>query len=98
VRSLSELASLQSVKPDAGEIIDRGSTTGGPHLNSEDLRRAERKVIHISMHKVKYYQEAGVTGSYLYAIHVFSSVSLLVHGLSIVTNPLHPCRGYVEYT
>jgi len=53
---------------------------------------------HLSKHRVKYYQEAGVTYSYLYAIQVFFPVSLLVHGLSIVPHPLHPCRGYVEDT
>ena len=30
------------MKPDEGEVIDRGSIAGGPHFNLENLRRAER--------------------------------------------------------
>ena len=33
VKSLSELADSQSVKPNEGGVIERGSTTGRPHLN-----------------------------------------------------------------
>ena len=33
VTSLSELGDSQSVKPEEGEAIYRGSTAGGPHLN-----------------------------------------------------------------
>jgi len=33
VTSLSELGDLQSVKPEEGEVIDRGSTAWGQHLN-----------------------------------------------------------------
>jgi len=42
VASPSELGDSQSVKPEEGEVIDRVSTAGGPHLNGEDLGRAER--------------------------------------------------------
>ena len=42
VKLLSELAETQSVKEEKGEVIYRGSTAGGPHLNWGDLRRAER--------------------------------------------------------
>jgi hypothetical protein len=56
---------------------------------------------HISKHKVNCYQEAEVIISYFILIgysSFFSSVSLLVHGFSIVQNLLHPCRGYLEAT
>jgi len=45
-------------------------------------------------------QEAGVIFSYFILIcySSFFPVSLVVHGFSIVPNPLHPCRGYVEDT
>ena len=40
--SLFELANSRSVKTEEGELIDCGSTAGGPHLNGRDLRRAYR--------------------------------------------------------
>ena len=42
MKSLSELTDSQSVKPDVGEMIDRGSTAEGPNLNPGDLRRVLR--------------------------------------------------------
>ena len=42
MRSLSEFVDSRSVKPDEGEVIDCGSTVGGPHLNLGGLRRAEQ--------------------------------------------------------
>ena len=41
IKSLSELADSQSVKPEEGEVKDCGSTAGGQHLNGGGLRRAE---------------------------------------------------------
>ena len=42
MRSLSEFANLQSVKPVEAEVIDRGSAAGGPHLILVDLKCTER--------------------------------------------------------
>jgi hypothetical protein len=41
-KELSVKSDSQSVKEEECEKIYCGSTAGGPHLNGEDLRRAER--------------------------------------------------------
>jgi len=42
IKSLSELVNSQLLKLDEGEVIDRGSTAEGSHLNLRDFRCAER--------------------------------------------------------
>ena len=42
MKLLSEVADSESVKPDEGEVIDRGSFAGGPDLILGYLKRAER--------------------------------------------------------